>query len=316
MSTNTINKSAGSHADFVPTLWVARVLNFLWGESPLLRAVNKDYTKEVKTQGEAVNIPVLGNLVSNAKVVDSPVTKQTPQGKKVQLVLNYHEEVTILIEDILAAQSSTTLLDKYMVKAAEALADKIVSVLAAQYANAAFTVGTNTTELAELTLLETRRNLNDMHASRRGRFMFVKDAAPLLKLERFTSADKVGSAASMRAGEIDGFIHGFRIQEEIRLVDLATASGASGAVHNLAMTSDGMYLATRDLPLPKRGTGTVGGRQQLNGISVRVLLSYDHDYLSDKLTLDVVFGVLVPNESTTGYNAPFVDVKTSLTTYS
>lgn len=318
MSVNTINKSSGSHSTFVPQVWSARVFKRLWMESPLLRDVNKDYSREVAQQGDTININFISNLRTYSKLADTAVTKQTPAGAKVPLVLDYHEEVTILIEDILEAQSNKQLLDKYAGKAAEALADKIVSVLAAQYANAAsgMVVGTNTTEMDELTILQTRRLMNDMHAPKSGRRMYVKDATPLLKLERFTSFDKVGSAEAMRRGEIDGFIHGFRIQEDIRLIDHATASGAAGAVHNLAMTDDGLLLATRDLALPKAGTGAVGYREAWNGISLRFLLSYDTDFLADKLTVDCVFGVLVPNEvSVTGYKAPFVDVKTSVASY-
>lgn len=318
MSTNTLNKSAGSHQSFVPQMWSARVLKKMWDESPLLRAVSKDYSADVAKQGDTINITLISNVVTNPKLADTPVTKQTPAGAKVPLVLDYHEEATILIEDILEAQSSATLLDKYAGKMAEAMVDKIVSVLAAQYANATPTlvVGSNTAELSELTILSVRRKLNDIYAPKAGRYLFVKDATPLLKLERFTSADKVGNANAMRTGEIDGFIHGFRIQEEPRLIDHATASGDAGAVHNLAMTSDGLLLAMRDLPLPKPGTGAVGYREAWNGICIRFILSYDTDYLSDKLTCDAVFGVLVPNElSVTGYKAPFVDVKTSLTTF-
>lgn len=319
MSTNTINKSAGSHADFVPQIWSARVFKKMWEESPLLRAVSKDYSAEVAQKGDTININYISDLVTHPKAADTAVTKQTPAGSKVPLVLDYHEEVTILIEDILEAQSNVTLLDKYAGKAAEALVDKIVAVLAAQYANAdaSMVVGSNTTELDELTILEIRRKLNDLHAPKSGRNLFVKDATPLLKLERFTSADKVGSASSMRSGEIDGFIHGFRVQEETRLIDHATASGAAGAVHNIAMVGDGLVLAMRDLKLPLPGTGAIGYRQAWNGISLRFILSYDTDFLADKLTVDAVFGVLVPNEtSVTGYVAPFVDVKTSLASYS
>ncbi len=318
MSTNTINKTSGSHSSFVPQIWSARIFKKMWAESPLLRDVGKDYSAEVAQQGDTININYISNLRTYAKTADSPVTKQTPAGAKVPLVLDYHEEVTFLIEDLLAAQSNVTLLDKYAAKAAEAMVDKIVAVLAAQYANAAsgMVVGSNTEEVDELLILQIRRKMNDMYAPKTGRNLYLKDATPLLKLERFTAADKTGSANAMRQGEIDGFIHGFRVQEETRLIDHATASGSAGAVHNIAMTSDGLLLATRDLPLPKPGTGAVGYRQAWNGISLRFILSYDTDYLADKLTVDCVFGVLVPNEvSVTGYKAPFLDVKSSLSTF-
>lgn len=308
MSSNTINVHSTSHAEFVPEIWAARGLNFMWEESGLVRVVNKDFSTELLNQGDTVNVPVYGNLTAKTKTADSQITLQTVAGKKVAVVLDFHKEVSFIVEDVLSAQASTSVIDGYMRKAARALVDDIVTTIATEYANAGLSTGDGSTALSEDTVLAARKALNGIYAPKTDRYFFVQDMTPLLKLDRFTAADKLNDGSSIRAGDLMGKIHGFTVMEEVRLVDL---TGSAGAVHNLAMTPDGVLLVSRALPLPPPQTGVIGTVLSLNGLTLRVLMTYNPNYLGTQITVDILYGVKVPNESTTGYVAPLVDVMSS-----
>ena len=311
LSSYTLNTQADSHSDFIPTLWASRALAFFHQNAIMAGLVNQDYKQEIQNLGDTVNVQIFNNLVANTKLPDTPVTKQTAQGKKVPVTLSYHKEATFLVEDVLGAQAKLDIVDGYMRKAAIALANDVDSVLTAQYANVgtSMTVGTGATAMTEALILSGRRKLNMMEVPYEDRHIVVPDFEDMLKVDRFTANDKLGSSVAIRTGQI-GMIHGFRVYEDPRIWNLV---GSGGAVHNLMFHRDGILFVTRPLPLPPADSGTKGIYMEMDGVGFRLLYSYDNDYLATKITVDVLYGVKVVHHPTdqTIHKAPLIDIQTN-----
>lgn len=52
-----------------------------------------------------------------------------------------------------------------------------------------------------------------------------------------------------------------------------------------------MVLATRPLAVAPQGMGVIQTIMDEDGIGLRTTVSYDHDYLGAKVTVDVLYGV-------------------------
>lgn len=311
MSSNTLNKGADSHADFIPQIWASRALGFLHQNAILAGLVNRDYQPELASKGDTVNVPIIGAFSVNDKAADSTTTKQTVAGAKVAVQLSYHKEVTFLVEDILQAQAQPDVLDNYVRKAAIALANNVDATIAAQYANVGtgMTLGSGSVDISEDLILEGRETLNAMEIPYESRVLVVRDFHDLLKVSRFTEAQTAGDGSPIRTGLV-GRIHGFQCFEDPRIWRV---TGSGGATHNLMFHRDGIVFASRALPLPPPGTGVSGMYMNIDGVGIRLLYSYNHDYMATQVSLDLLYGVKVIHHPTdqTKWKAPLIDLQTT-----
>jgi len=225
--------------------------------------------------------------------------------------LNYHKEITFLVEDILQAQSQPDVLDSYVRKAAIALANNLDSTIAAEYANhgTGMSIGDGSTAINEATILQGRALLNALEVPYSDRFLVVKDFQDALQITRFTEADKIGDGEAIRNGLI-GKVHGIYCYEDPRIW---TVAGSGGGTHNLLFHRDGIVLATRALPIPPPDMGVKGMYMDMDNVGMRLLYSYNADYLAIQVTLDLLYGIKTihhPSDQTL-YKAPLIDLVTS-----
>lgn len=276
------------NANFIPEVWANVAIGLLESELHLAKNVARDYEFTPAKEGDTIHIPVRGTVTANAKVSGSAVTLQNPTATKVDVVLNNHWEVTFAVEDIAKAQANQDVMAGYVQDAIIRLAEKVEVELAKLYSQ--FTtsdINSASTNLDEDDVLLARKTLTTNRAPMTGRFIYLDPAQVnvFLKLERFTSAEKVGTPEQLRNGML-GKIHGFEVYESI----FVQADGSPVATHNIAMHKNAMVLATRPLPLPQ-ADGVKGAVIEKNGIAIRVLYSYNADQLADQVTIDVLFGV-------------------------
>ncbi len=68
---------------------------------------------------------------------------------------------------------------------------------------------------------------------------------------------------------------------------------ATSVCKNMLFHRNAMVLATRPLPPAPSGAGVVQKVLDEDGFGIRVTISYDHDYLGVKGTVDCLYGVAV-----------------------
>lgn len=281
----TVTEAAG----FIPEIWAASALGALKANTVMARLVNRNFENAVAQQGDTLHIPRRGTLSVNNKVANTVVTLQTPTADTVDVTLNKHKEISILVEDIAAAQANQSIMAGYIEDGMKAIGEQIDSDLLALYSGFSTTPIDGTSGsggITAATVTEARRLLNAAKVPQQDRYIvWHEDAeAELLEVEKFTSSDFGDNGDAVREAIIGrkyGFSH-FMDQ----MVTVATSE-----CKNLAFHRDAIVLVTRPLPAPPPGTGAVSTVMDEDGFSVRVVYAWNASHLAMQVTLDVLYGV-------------------------
>lgn len=283
-------------AEITPEIIAQEALGVLRAKLHLARNVTKEMeivgnrATETTKMGKVVTVPKLGALEANAKTPNSDFVIQQPDMDGVQITIDNHWECTIGVDDYAQAVADRNIEDTYLGDMITALAEKIESKIADQFANFANSPISATSGLTEDKILEARALLTNNRAPMDGRFGYWETGAvnQLLKIERFTSVEKYGANASIQDGEL-GKVHGFRNFESIFVPN----DGGSPAVYsNALMHKRAIVLCMRPLPTPRGGGVKVATiTDPESGLVMRALYSYNASKGFDQLTLDVLFGV-------------------------
>ena len=278
---------------WIPEIWGREVLRHVKAYLALGRLVNRDYSQEVVSEGDTVNVPLPPTLAAQDKTAGSAVTYSAVSGATVPVILNKHKVVAFEMDDIAVMQSRPRAIENYGIAGGIALAEAIEADLLAEYANASTSVGTAGTDVVKDILLTARKNLNDAKvplSDARFAFLSTKDAAALLDdLSTSNAGALFNDKTALRDGSM-GRIYGFDTYE----TQLApVVSGSPDATHGIAGHRDAVTLVTRPLTPPPAGSGVVAATFSDPDImmTLRVLMSYDHDTMKQKVTYDVLYGV-------------------------
>lgn len=281
------NIGTGELSNSIATIVAAQALGALKANTVLSRLVARDWDTDVAQHGQTITIPNRGALSVNAKAADTAITLQTPSDTANTVTLNQHKEVSFIIEDIGRALARPEHLMGYMEDGIIALAEDIDGAIAALYTGFSQTIDA-TTGLGEDDFREARRLLNSAKAPLPQRFAVLHEDAEFeaLAIDRIVNRDYAESLGSMAAGSFSGRAYGFDIFMDQKIAVAATQA------KNLFFHRNAMVLATR--PLPMDGA-QLGGVTQVtmdeDGVGLRVTMSYDHDQLGAKVTIDVLYGV-------------------------
>lgn len=274
-------------ANGIPTIVAAEALGYLKANTVLAQLVNRDYSSEVATYGNIVDIPFTGALSVNDKAADTAVTLQTPADSKVSVTLNKHKEVSFLIEDIATALARPDYLSAYVADAMAVVAEQIDTDIAALYSGFSQTIDA-TTGLGEDDFRNARRLLTSAKAPLRNRVAVLHEDAEyeLLGIEKFVNQDyKLQGAPEALIGSYVGKFLGFDVFTD-QNIPVATA-----VAKNLFFHKDAIVLATRPLPAAPAGSGVQQAVMGEDGIGLRATMSYSADNLGVQMTIDVLYGV-------------------------
>ena len=270
----------------IPTIVGAEILAYLKANTVMAQLVRRDWDTDVASYGETVSIPYGGTLSANSKSADSTITLQTPDDAVYQVSLDNHQEVSFLIEDIAAALARPDWLNYYAGTAMAVLAEDIDSKLTALYSGFSSSIDA-LSGLGEDDFREARRQLNSAKAPLAQRYAVLHEDAEyaLLGIEKATNRDYVESLGSAAANPFTARFMGLDV-----LMDQQIAV-ASTEAKNLFFHRDAMVLAMRPLATAPAGMGVQQQVMSEDGMGLRVTMSYDHDYLGTKFTVDVLYGV-------------------------
>lgn len=281
----------------IPEFWANMALGALKANTVMANLVNRDYSSEVATKGDVVNVVQRGNLIVNDKETGKQITLQTPTNSKIPVTLNKHKEISWLIEDTASAKAIQDAVN-YVTDAAIALGEQIDKDLLALYSALTLQSGDATKDLGVATILDAREKLNVAKAPTTGRYMVIspQDDTALLKLEEFTKADWTDENMTALREATIGRKYGFTY-----IMDQQVATTATGKQrHNIAFHKDAFALVTRPLPAPPAGSGAISSTLEVDGISVRVTRSYSQKDGGMLWTLDILYGCAALRKGTHG----------------
>ena len=273
-------------AKFIPEVWSDEVVATYKKQLVAANLIKKMSFKGKK--GDAVHIPKPGRGSANAKAANAQVTLNTDTATEVIVNIDQHWEFSIMIEDIVAAQSLASMRQFYTDDAGYALARKVDSLIlelgrgvnggdgTAAYTGAysgadGTTAYTGTAgALTDAAIRRSIQRLDDSDVPMDGRFLIVPPSTrnTLMGIQRFTEQAFVGEAGSsntIRSGEV-GNVYG---------IPVFVTSNADAATDGDRIC----LLGHKDFAVLVEQMG------------VRTQTQYKQEYLGDLFTADTLFGV-------------------------
>lgn len=255
---------------FRPTVWANDVMDILKSELVLLPRI-KHYDSEAASMGQTVTVPFMASATANPKVANTQVTLNGGTATKVDILINKHQESSVLIEDLLNIQSKYDLRSEFTKPIAYAIVEvidtDILTELKGGSTNPA--VGTFGVALADATIVSAKVALDTAKAPQTDRTFAVDpyQHGELLKIDKFVRYDALGTGKAIENGKV-GNIYGFEVvmSQNIPFVDTTTDQHTGVAFHKDA----------------------VGIAHQLKP---RTQAQYKQEYLGWLLTVDTVYGV-------------------------
>jgi hypothetical protein len=283
-------------AQAIVKLVAAQALPALVGSLVMGNLVNRDYESSLQAAGDQINISIPPVLTTTNIAEGGSVNYQTANLGNAQITLNYHQESSFQIPNVTKAIVTPDLIQTLMNPAIIALAEKIETDLLALYPN--FTVNTPTGGVsgmddARIDSAETTLFAQKVPKSQ-PRYLIVSGTAygQLRQIAAFRDWNNLGPSGQpspiitgvLPGGVADGKLRDFMVYRSQYI------SKPSTTTYNLAFAKDGIALVVRKLPLPMPGTGAVGAYAEMGNFGLRVIMSYDSVTLSDKITIDVLYG--------------------------
>jgi N4-gp56 family major capsid protein len=273
-------------AKFIPEVWSDEVVATYKKQLVAANLIKKMSFKGKK--GDAVHIPKPGRGSANAKAANTQVVLNTDTATEVIVNIDQHWEFSIMIEDIVAAQSLASMRQFYTDDAGYALARKVDSLIlelgrgvnggdgTAAYTGAysgadGTTAYTGTAgALTDAAIRRSIQRLDDNDVPMDGRFLIVPPSTrnTLMGIQRFTEQAFVGEAGSsntIRSGEV-GNVYG---------IPVFVTSNADAATDGDRIC----LLGHKDFAVLVEQMG------------VRTQTQYKQEYLGDLFTADTLFGV-------------------------
>jgi N4-gp56 family major capsid protein len=207
---------------FRPNVWSQEALRARESNLVLVPLV-KHYDREIASKGQTVEIPNVSNLTANLKVANTQVTLNSPTETKTTVTINQHYECSVLIEDIVDAQSAYDLAQEYTAKVGYALAEKMDYFVATKLnAGGTYTIGQYGAVLNDQVILAANRYLDDAKAPPTDRALVVtpQGKQEMLNIDKYIRYDAIGKSGtdnSIANGQI-GEIYGVRVYMSQNLV--------------------------------------------------------------------------------------------------
>lgn len=208
---NTIDVTQAK--DFIPEIWANSALEILRKLVVATPRVLRDSDVASFAVGDILHIPYPGTLVASDKSAGTEYTLAQPTGEtEVQVTLNKHKAVSVVIEDIVRAQANQDIVARYSEAAAIAIAERIETDLITELQSATKVSGSYGTDLDAAALRTAWKAMTDNLAPQDGRslVMATTDAIGILgdsTLVQFLqrSRPEATAAGPMALGNLYGF---------------------------------------------------------------------------------------------------------------
>ena len=188
-----------SIANFIPTIWEARLLAHLDKELVYGNLANRDYEGDIKAAGNVVKINQIGDIAVRDYKKGTDITFDDVDGAQTTLTIDQQKYFAFKVDDVDAAQANVNLIDGAMQRASYKMRDTVDQYIAGFHTKAGVTkgLGDDTTPLsitsatkAYESLVDLKGALDDENVPVDGRFVVVPSAfyGFMLKDSRFVAA--------------------------------------------------------------------------------------------------------------------------------
>lgn len=211
-----------SVANFIPTVWSARLLEHLDKTHVYVNLLNRDYEGEIKNFGDTVKVNQIGDVTINkySKGTDIKAPEDLSGDQQV-LTIDQANYFNFSIDDVDNAQTNPKLMDKAMERAAYGLSDvsdQYAANLLAVNVDASNTIGTDeapvtvTKDTAYDNLVDLGTKLDESNVTKVGRWVVISPwyHGLLLKDQRFVGNGTDYNKAILEGGEV-GKAAGFTV---------------------------------------------------------------------------------------------------------
>ena len=290
--TDTFTGDTGDLDVFIPAIWGQKINDFFRANLVCANFFT-NRSEEVSSGGNIIYTPGITEISATVKSAATQVTLSSPTETAATLTINQWYEASFAIEDREAAQvmHSYAIQRVYAENAANAVAKKLDTDLAALFAGFSQSVGASTTAVVDSHIRAAIAFLDSANVPQTNRAFFFHPNvfwAQLQGIDKFSLAVN-SPVQDPVAKKPMAYLYGIPcfITTQVQFV-----SGTTGRYNALAH-ADALNWATS--PLGKGGSkGSVVG-----SMGLRVQSNYMPDYLSTVTTADILYGV-IENRDTAG----------------
>lgn len=283
----------------IPEIWIADALQPFRSNIVLARGVYKNAEIDPKgyfTKGDIAHIRKPGTFTVGDKSEGSDVTLQQPTDTHIDVTLNKHKYVAVVIEDFAATLADRSLQTLYLPNILTAIANKVEDDLFGLYTGLSGSVGTSGANLSYGTIVDTSKALNDNNVPQGNRWLVysTKDDAALRK-DTDVKTYFANSRPELLEQGILAQVSGFNMAMSTRVPVVA---GSPNSTKNLAFDPSAFVLASRMLApdaeaVPGAGKSTLLATvtDAVSGLIFRLVLQYQGLKLGVLLVIDTLYGV-------------------------
>lgn len=285
-----------------PSVVARRGIATLYNQLTFAALVWQDFATEFRGQkvGDTINIRKPGTFTA----VDFDTSARTTTWQEVTetsvpLVLDTlshvpfyvtDEEMTLEISDF-QAQLLDPAMEALAQKIDGAVAEKLIDVAEAGGGGGTISKSSDpaTTDRASWVFNKAREQLSRAKAPSSERYgvLSPEAATDFLGEELLVAVDKSGSSDALRNAVI-GRLYGIETYESN---GLGVGPGDRGQADGVAFHRQAITLAARPLEQPRGVPNGEYSLENFKGLSLRVIYSYDHAAKSDKVTVDILYGM-------------------------
>lgn len=288
MALNTIDA-------WVPELWAAMTLSHLRSNMGFTRMLYRNYDSEISSYGKTVNVPIPPTLSAKVKTRGQATVADDVEATTIPVNLDRNVYVKFSFDDVDMLKSKTEAMAVYSEAAAIALKEHIEHEVLGEYVSASKSLGADDANITLGTMNRAQVLLTKNKAPQQNRVAFLSPDAWGVLSDTLTQTQITpvsGDQSALRTGSI-GQLKGFDIYQSQLVNTTDLGSGLGFVSHGIAMHREAITLVSRPLSVPEAGTGAVGVVVQDPdiGISFRVLMAFDSDVQTYKVTYQAIYGV-------------------------
>ena len=202
---SNVLKSIAKNAEYVQEKWTRDIQKPFDAKLQIAKLV-QDRSGLISDGGDTIHVPFTAGVNARAKVAATNITYDSPEGAPVELVIDKHYYVGVLIEDLAKVQSNYDLKSAFQDRMSEALARQIDTDLMALYSEAGETVsgGAAVGDEDILSVVAYFDASNTPQSQRRG-VIGHNTKGDLLGVNKYTAYDQTGKTGKAVDGT-DGLV--------------------------------------------------------------------------------------------------------------
>lgn len=303
-------------AAYWPQTWAMAAIPFLRNARVFSKIVSTDFKDEPGYKGKVVNTRVRKPFTVSDKDDDTDYNVQTIDAREVPISLDYYKEVSFRVPHLSSTFSFKELTKEFGSLAIEALADNVdLNVINKAYATdipvVAYPVAGATYD--EDDMIADRTWQNTQKAPPGGRYIILgnrSEGHAISAARDHLGKDVVGEDGNRLKEATLGHYLGNTFLRGDSIATVTAVDSPSPAVpeyeRNLVLHKSAIQIVTRPLEEAPEGLGVRSALVNIDGLAIRVLVTWNHAKGGVVVTFEHLYGILVTNFAFTASPAHYL----------